>query len=143
MDYFCNLNKNYKCNQKNKMNAVPRISETEWEVMRVVWAKAPCTAGEIIAALVRADPSWHPKTIKTFLNRLVRKQALGFHKEGRAYCYRSLVTEDECVSAASETFLDRVFGGALQPMLAHFVERRKLSAEEIGELKKLLKRKES
>ena len=125
------------------MKTVPRISETEWEVMRVVWAKAPCTAGEVIAALVRADPSWHPRTIKTFLNRLTGKRALGFRKEGRAYIYRPLVTEDECVSAVSETFLGRVFGGALKPMLAHFVERKKLSAEEIRELKKLLKEKES
>ena len=111
--------------------------------MRVVWAKAPCTAGEVIAALVRADPSWHPKTIKTFLSRLTEKRALGFRKEGRAYIYRPLVTENECVSAVSETFLERVFGGALKPMLAHFVERKKLSAEEIRELKKLLKEKES
>ena len=125
------------------MKTVPRISETEWEVMRVVWAKAPCTAGEVIAALVNSDPSWHPKTIKTFLNRLTGKKALGFQKEGRAYLYRPLVAEDECVSAASETFLERVFGGALKPMLAHFVERRKLSAEEIRELKKLLKQKDS
>jgi BlaI family penicillinase repressor len=125
------------------MKTVPRISETEWEVMRVVWAKAPCSAGEVIAALVSVDSSWHPKTIKTFLNRLVGKKALGFQKEGRAYLYRPLVAEDECVSAASETFLERVFGGALKPMLAHFVERRKLSAEEIRELKKLLKQNES
>jgi BlaI family penicillinase repressor len=125
------------------MKAVPRISETEWEVMRVVWSKAPCTAGEVIAVLIRADPSWHPKTIKTFLNRLVSKKALGFQKEGRAYLYRPLVAEAECVSAASESFLERVFGGALQPMLAHFVERRKLSADEIRELKRLLKQKES
>jgi BlaI family penicillinase repressor len=125
------------------MKRVPRISETEWEVMRVVWSKAPCSAGEIIAALTGSDPTWHPKTIKTFLNRLVGKKALGFRKEGRAYLYRPLVTEDECVGAASETFLERVFGGALKPMLAHFVEHKKLSTEEIQELKKLLEEKES
>ena len=123
------------------MKTIPRISETEWEVMRVVWAKAPCTAEEVITALVCTDHSWHPKTIKTFLNRLAGKKALGFRKEGRAYLYRPLVTENECVSAASETFLERVFGGALKPMLAHFVERKKLSAEEVRELKKLLKQK--
>jgi BlaI family transcriptional regulator, penicillinase repressor len=124
------------------MKPVPRISETEWEVMRVVWSKGPCTADEVIRALARADRSWHPKTIKTFLNRLAGKKALGFRKEGRAYLYRPLVTEGECVSAVSETFLERVFGGALKPMLAHFVEHKKLSAEEIRELKKLLKQKE-
>ena len=76
--------------------------------------------------------------MKAFLNRLVKKKALGFRKEGRAYRYRPLVKEDECVDAASESFLRRVFAGSLKPMLAHFVERRKLSAEEIRDLKRLL-----
>ena len=124
------------------MKKVPRISETEWDVMKVVWTKAPCTAGEIIEALSRADPTWHPQTVKTFLNRLLKKKALGFRKEGRAYLYRPLVTERECVDAASTSFLERVFGGSLKPMLAHFVERRKLSAEEIRELRRVLEGKE-
>ena len=117
---------------------MPRISETEWQVMRVVWSQGPCSAGQIIEALSRDDPTWHPRTVKAFLNRLVKKQALGFKKEGRAYLYRPLVREGECVDAASESFLERVFGGALRPMLAHFVERKKLSAEEIRELRRLL-----
>jgi BlaI family penicillinase repressor len=49
-----------------------------------------------------------------------------------------LVTEQECVDAASTSFLGRVFGGSLKPMLAHFVEHKKLSPTEIHELKQLL-----
>jgi BlaI family transcriptional regulator, penicillinase repressor len=120
------------------MKTVPRISETEWKVMKVLWTRSPRSAGEVIDALSGAGPDWHPKTIKTFLNRLVGKKALGYSKEGRAYLYRPLVTEQECIDAASESFLDRVFGGSLKPMLAHFVERKKLSSKEIAELKKLL-----
>lgn len=107
--------------------------------MKVIWAAAPCSAGQIIEALTRQDDSWHPKTVKAFLSRLVRKKAVGFSKEGRAYLYRPRVSEEDCVDAASESFLERVFGGSLRPMLAHFVERRKLSAEEIQELRQLLK----
>jgi BlaI family penicillinase repressor len=121
------------------MKNVPRISETEWEIMKVVWAQAPCSAGQIIAELTRRDSTWHPKTVKAFLTRLVRKRALGFRKEGRAYVYRPLVQEGDCVEAASTSFLQRVFGGSLKPMLAHFVERRKLSPEEIRELRRILK----
>ena len=122
------------------MKRVPRISETEWEVMKVIWDRAACSAGEIIDALNQHDPTWHPKTVKAFLSRLVRKGALGFRKEGRAYLYRPLVEQKECVDAASESFLDRVFGGSLKPMLAHFVERKKLSDDEIRELRRLLKK---
>ena len=124
------------------MKKTPRISETEWEIMKVVWAQAPCTAGQIIELLNRADPTWHPKTVKAFLNRLVRKRVLGFRKEGRGYLYRPLVREGECVDAASESFLERVFGGSLKPMLAHFVERKKLSTAEVRELKDLLEQRE-
>jgi BlaI family penicillinase repressor len=67
------------------MKAVPRISETEWEIMRVIWAAAPRTAAQVIEALTRKDPSWHPKTIKTFLTRLVNKGALGYEKDGWTY----------------------------------------------------------
>ena len=125
------------------MNRAPKISETEWEVMKVIWRAAPCSADEVIRQLTGAEPSRHPKTIKTFLGRLVGKRVLGFHKEGRAYVYRPLVTEEQCVEAASQSFLQRVFGGSLKPMLAHFVEHKRLSAKEIQELKKLLDEKES
>jgi BlaI family penicillinase repressor len=117
---------------------MPRISETEWEVMKVVWKLAPCSAGRIIEALHQRDPAWHPKTVKAFLNRLVKKKALGFELDGRAYLYHPLVRQSECAEAASVSFLERVFGGSFQPMLAHFVARKRLSREEIKELKKLL-----
>lgn len=124
------------------MKKVPRISETEWEVMKVVWRQSPVSAGEVIEELKNSDPSWHDQTVKTLLNRLIKKGALGYRKEGRAYLYRPLVSEDECVRAVSQSFLQRVFGGSLQPLLAHFVESHHLSAKEVDELTRLLKRKD-
>ena len=116
----------------------PRISDTEWELMRILWRRAPRPADEIITELQAADPEWHPKTAKTLLNRLVRKKALGFRKEGRAYLYRPLLTEEECVGHQTESFLERVFGGSLTPMIAHIVRQKRLSSSEIKELKRLL-----
>ena len=85
--------------------------------MKVLWNRAPLSASDIVEALCQVEP-WHPKTVKTLLNRLVKKGALDFTPEGRAYSYHPLVTEAECATTASEAFLDRVFGGSLQPMLA-------------------------
>ena len=123
------------------MKKIPRISDTEWEVMNVVWDKSPLTAAEIIVALQATDPTWHIRTAKTLLNRLVHKGALGFKKEGREYLYRPLTARADCVAAESESFLDRLFGGAIQPMLAHLVERKKLSAKDIADLKRILEQK--
>ena len=120
------------------MATIPRISETEWEIMRVVWARNPVTAAEIIEELSKSDPTWHPVTAKTLLNRLVKKGALGYSLDGRAYVYRALVRERDCVNAASSSFLDRVFGGSLSTMVAHLVENRKLSPKQVKELRKML-----
>ena len=120
------------------MKTAPRISETEWEVMRVVWDRHPITAAKIIEQLVRQDATWHPKTVRTLLARLVKKKVLDYEPEGRRYVYEPKVSERDCVAAASDSFLGRVFGGSLKPMLAHFVQHRKLSRKEIEELKRIL-----
>jgi hypothetical protein len=77
-----------------------------------------------------------------YVTRLVNKGALAYRQDGRAYLYRPLVTQAACQAAASESFIERVFGGSLKPMLAHFVERRKLTAAEMRELRRLLEPKE-
>ena len=123
------------------MKKTLRISDTEWELMRVVWAKSPTTATEILAALSAHDPTWHPKTARTLLARLVGKKALGYQPQGRAYAYTPLVSEADCVAAASESFVERVFGGSLRPMLVHLVERQRLTPSDIHELRTLLAKK--
>jgi BlaI family penicillinase repressor len=131
----------HKCkliSASSTMKQPPSITETEWKIMKALWAKAPLAAGEIFATLRKEDPSWHPKTAQTLIGRLVKKGALGFQGKGRSYLYRPLFSEEECVDLESDSFLERVFGGSLKPMLAHFVEHRKLSAKEIRELKKIL-----
>jgi BlaI family penicillinase repressor len=114
------------------------ISETEWKIMKTLWGRSPLSAGEILEALQADDPSWHPKTAQTLIGRLVKKGALGFVAKGRGYLYHPLISEEECVDQESRSFLERVFGGSLKPMLAHFVEHRKLSRKEINDLRKIL-----
>lgn len=123
------------------MEKLPQISGTEWQVMKVLWAGAPLTANEVIQQF-EGVTSWKPKTVKTLLGRLVKKKALGFQKDGRAYVYYPLVSEDECVKAESRSFLDKVFSGALNVMFANFLEEQELSQEEIEELKRILDQKQ-
>ena len=118
------------------MSNIPRISESEWEVMKTLWRKSPLSSNEIIDQL-----GWHRQTVRTFLGRLVKKEALTFRREGRNYMYEPTFTEEECQKAISKSFLDRVFGGSLKPMLTHLVEEDSLRPKEIDELQKILKAK--
>ena len=106
--------------------------------MQICWLKAtPCTANEIAKALEQST-DWKPNTIKTLIGRLVKKGALGYKEEGRLYLYYPLVAEDKCIKAESKSFLKRVFGGALKPMLVTFLQEEKLSQDDIEELKQIL-----
>ncbi|OOM16067.1 CopY/TcrY family copper transport repressor [Clostridium saccharobutylicum] len=119
------------------MNEIPKISEAEWEVMKIVWADSPKTSNQIIEAL-EDTKDWKPKTIKTLISRLVSKNALGFNEEGRKYLYYPLVNENECIRAENETFLSKVYNGAIKTMLVSFIKESDLSKEDIEDLKKIL-----
>ena len=115
----------------------PQISDAEWEVMKVVWHLGSATAAEVVEHLAPAT-HWHPRTIKTMLNRLVRKGALDFKPQGNRYLYRARVSRQACVRRATRSFLRRVFDGAAAPAVAHFLEEAHLSPQEIAQLKRIL-----
>ncbi len=113
------------------------ISEAEAVVMEVLWERQPLGADEIVAALAgRSD--WAEPTIKTLLNRLLNKGAICADREGRRYLYSPVLTRDAWVAQQSEGMLERLFGGRVAPLVAHFSERGKLSDRDIAELRRLI-----
>lgn len=113
------------------------ISDAESRVMEVLWEKAPQTSDDIVAAL--SEPNgWHEKTIRTLLNRLLGKGAVSAEKDGRRYLYTPLLARKDWQGQESRSLLDRVFGGKLTPLLAHFSQHEKLSAKDLAELRKLI-----
>jgi BlaI family transcriptional regulator, penicillinase repressor len=119
------------------MNDPSPISDAEWLVMQVVWKSSPLTAAQVVEEL-SAKTKWKPKTVMTLLNRLVKKGVLGFEKKGRAFHYYSLIEQNECVKAENRSFIQRVYGGALKPVLVDFLEDADLSKEDVEELKRIL-----
>jgi len=119
------------------MKKTPNISDAEWEVMKVLWKNSPMTANAIVEELT-GNTSWKRETIRTLINRLVQKKALGFKKKGRHYDYFPLVSEAECVRAETKSFLSRLGSSSIEPMLAAFVEEKKMTPEKIARLKQIL-----
>ncbi len=119
---------------------LPKIADSEWRVMRVLWAHGPLTAHEVVAALA-GEVRWTPRTIKTLIGRLVQKGAVRFQEEGTRYRYSAAVAESECIHSETQSFVRRVYQGAMQPALAAFLEDLDLSPAEIKELREILKQK--
>ncbi|WP_233841368.1 BlaI/MecI/CopY family transcriptional regulator [Dyella sp. 2HG41-7] len=113
------------------------ISDAESRVMEALWQQAPLTSEQIVAA-IQSSSDWHEKTIRTLLNRLLGKGAVEATRDGRRYLYQPLLTRAQWQSQESHSLLDRVFGGRVAPLLAHFSQHEKLSAKDVAELRKML-----
>ena len=118
-------------------NKLITISDAESRVMEVLWQHAPQTSEDIVATLL-TPTGWHEKTIKTLLNRLLGKGAVSAEKEGRRYLYSPQLRREEWQRQESRSLLDRVFGGKVAPLLAHFSQHEKLSTKDLAELRKLI-----
>jgi len=117
-----------------------QISESEWRICKVLWRKSPLTANEIIAQLKHSS-DWSPRTIKTMLNRLVKKAALSYESIGREYHYFPRISEEECIASYTQSFVERIFGGEAGAMVAAFIKQQRLSDREIAALKAILEEK--
>ena len=122
------------------MNQIPTISEAEHQVMKIIWKDNPIMASDIINVLTKTT-DWKPKTIKTLINRLLKKGAIGFEKSGREYNYYPLIEEADFVKTESRMFVKRLFGGSMKPLLVSMVENEDLTLEDIDELRKYIMEK--
>lgn len=119
------------------MPSLPKVSDAEWEVLRVLWGQGELSAAAIVSAL-DATTAWKPTTVRTLLSRLVKKRAIGFRPAVGGYVYFALVTETQCAALERQTFLQKVYQGDPRSMLAAFLTEEHLSPREIEELRQLL-----
>jgi BlaI family penicillinase repressor len=119
------------------MPQIPSISEAESVVMEVLWRTSPIATEDVVAALSRSS-DWQEPTVKTLLNRLLKKGAISAEKDGRRYLYSPVLKREQWLSVESSGLLDRLFGGRVAPLVAHFSKQRKLTKKDIAELKRLI-----
>ncbi|MCH6255395.1 BlaI/MecI/CopY family transcriptional regulator [Puniceicoccaceae bacterium K14] len=118
------------------MEKGPKISDSEWEVMKVLWDHEPMTAVEVLEQL--SHEQWKQKTVNTFLARLESKAIIESTREGRANVYTTILSERQCCREEGKHFLEKVFRGKVAPMMLHFIENEDVSEEDLAELKHLL-----
>lgn len=113
------------------------ITAAESQVMDALWRRGALTTDEIVAE-VGAAQNWGDATVKTLINRLLKKKALKSERADGRHCYSAVVQRADYVQAESQGLLDRLFDGELAPLVAHFAKNRALKPAEIARLKKLI-----
>jgi len=114
-----------------------RITDAESRIMEVLWQHGTCTAEHIVAELSRST-EWREGTVKALINRLLKKDAVSATAEGRRFLYTARVSKADWVEGESRSFLERMFGGKVAPLVAHFSQRGELSTADVAALRKLV-----
>lgn len=117
-----------------------QISNTEWQVMEVIWREG-CAPSAQIRSELTVKMGWADTTVKTLLKRLVDKGALTTRRDPnnkRGYIYEATITEEAYAASRTRSVIDRFYGGALKDLVAGFIDRDELSDKEIRELRQLL-----
>jgi predicted transcriptional regulator len=117
--------------------AEPHLTDAEWKVMNAVWARGEATPRHVLEAL-RAETRWAYTTVKTLMDRLVEKGALRARRSGLTSLYRPVLAQARARRGAVRALAERVFGGALGPLVHCLVDEGTLSPRQRRELRRLL-----
>lgn len=119
-----------------------RISEAESQVMTAVWSAVEDGADgagvEEILAGPGAANDWSESTVRTLIHRLIRKGALTSQRRGATVVYAPLLSRQDWVTSESQGLLDRLFGGQLAPLVAHFAREKAVSPDDLARLRRLV-----
>jgi predicted transcriptional regulator len=115
----------------------PAISDTELEVLKVLWDRSEGTVREILEEL-KPQKRWAYTTVQTLLNRLQTKGYLRSDRSGSAHIYRPAVSRDQLLQLRLNDLSRKLCEGTASPLVMALVEGVRFTPEEIDQLRKLL-----
>ncbi|SDY79830.1 copper transport repressor, CopY/TcrY family [Evansella caseinilytica] len=117
-----------------------KITDAEWEIMRVVWTQKKVTSKEIIDIL-HDKKNWKPATTKTFIGRLVKKGMLHTEADGKRYFYSAIANEEETIQSMVDGFFDHICSKAVGKTIADMISSATLSFDDVALLEEALENK--
>jgi BlaI family penicillinase repressor len=114
------------------------LFESEWAILQVVWEHQPCAA-PTVQEVLREDKGWAYTTVKTMMDRMVKKGLLRTERVRNLYLYRAAITRRQAQQSEIRRTIKRAFDGALTPMMQFLIENESLSDEEYEELERLIR----
>ncbi|HEY8422817.1 MAG TPA: BlaI/MecI/CopY family transcriptional regulator [Thermoclostridium sp.] len=120
------------------MTNFQKLSETEMEVMQIIWAfDHPVTSSELLDIFAREKGKvWKGQTIATFLARLVEKGVLTSIKQGRANLYKPRMSQEEYRRQEAKSLLETLYEGSVKNFLAALYDGKELTKDELTDLKR-------
>ena len=114
------------------------LFDSEWAILEVVWEQEPCTAPAVQETL-EGERNWAYTTVKTMMDRMVKKGLLRTEKLRNLYIYTSAISPAQAKKSEIMRTLKRAFNDSMTPMMQFLIENDELSEKEYAELEKLIR----
>ena len=115
---------------------IPQVSDSELELMRIVWAKGGTALfAQVMEELQQREMDWKKNTVLTFLSRLIEKKLLSTRKIGHRNEYSAVVSEKEYLAAQTRHFLDKVYEGNVNGLVATLLQQELLTSDDMEQLR--------
>ena len=116
-------------------NVKQTITDSEYSIMKILWSsESKMTVSDVVATL---GNEWTPSTVSTFLQRLLKKNVISCEKKGNTNLYYPILKQNEYDMCETESFLSKLYKGSVKNLVAALYENKKLSKEDMSELRKM------
>jgi len=120
--------------------ALAKLSPAETEILRIVWQLSEATVQQV-ADNLPSDRNITYATVQTLLRRLEKKGYVSHKIRGKAHVFLPAVKRKDVIRKSVGDFIDRLFGGDPLPLMQYLAEHRKISSQDLDNLKKLINKK--
>ncbi len=112
-----------------------KLFDSELKVMDVLWREGDATAKHI-SNVLKEEVGWNMNTTYTLIKRCIKKGAIE-RSEPNFMCH-ALIPKEEVQEAETEELINKIYDGSADKLFAAFLGRKKLSKEQIGNLRKMV-----
>ena len=116
---------------------LPRPTDAELAILRVLWDLGPCTVRQVHEVLSRERPAAYTTSLK-LLQIMTDKGLVSRDERDRSHVYQAKLTEEQTQRQLVRDLLDRAFGGSATKLVMQALAARRASAEELSEIRRLI-----
>jgi len=116
------------------------LTAVELEMMNVIWRIGPCSVSQVLEQL-SAERELAYTSVSTIVRILEQKGYVTSEKAGRGHLYSAVIGKDEYQAASLKHLVNNVFEGAPSLLVRRLLDSDALSAEELAQIKALLRKK--
>jgi BlaI family penicillinase repressor len=116
---------------------LPRPTDTELTILRVLWARGASTVRQVHDVLTRERPTAYTTALK-MLQIMTEKGLVRRDETDRTHVYQAKLTEEQTQRQLVRDLVDRAFGGSASKLVLQALAARRASPEELGEIRKLI-----